>query len=175
MKMNHDPEWLREKAAQEDGGFVSLEELQRSGILQETNHRWFHPLGLALAVVEEEGKPRLEIIDVREDPEGMVFVDGVMDREKSEQFLAFMHSRYEQRQAALGFVIQPEGPASSGNRTTEPLSKPSTTALLTEAVSKINFLRSILCGEQISKVNLPRIARALTSLQTLVIRLSQTE
>jgi hypothetical protein len=84
---------------------LTFEELRSSGILQETNRLWFHPVGLALSVVMPSG--RLEIIDYREDPEGMIFEDGLIDASKGAEFAAFAESHLAARVKALGFVAQP--------------------------------------------------------------------
>lgn len=65
---------------------MDLEELRDDGWLQEVNRQWFHPRGLALAVVTDTGwserlwswltrRPtrHLVVLDDRTDPEGWMF------------------------------------------------------------------------------------------------------
>ena len=63
--------------------YMSIEELQGEGYLQEVNRLFFHRLGLALEVVVdvESGEARLGgVWDRRDDPEGILFTD--FDEEK---------------------------------------------------------------------------------------------
>lgn len=55
--------------------FVSADDLQSSGLLQEANRRFFHPLGMALAIstYPDGVKSIIGIIDSRDDDEGWVF------------------------------------------------------------------------------------------------------
>lgn len=66
--------------------YMDLQEFLDGGFLQEVNRRFFHPLGLALSVVLEDGKViRLgEIWDSRDDPEGFVFADDEIEPEKAD-------------------------------------------------------------------------------------------
>lgn len=59
---------------------MSFQEFHEVGFLQEINRRILHPCGLALAFhaeIDENGEHRytgdVSIVDVRHDPEGMVF------------------------------------------------------------------------------------------------------
>ena len=88
---------------------LALEELRESGLLQEANRQFFHPLGLALSVcIDEDLNEALEILDGRDDREGFIFAEGVMARESCDRFRIFMVNRHQIREQALGFVIQPE-------------------------------------------------------------------
>lgn len=84
---------------------LSIDELRDTGLLQEVNRQWFHPLGLALSVVIGSETTKLEIID-GEDPEGFIFGEGVMEPEKAARFEAFRRERHAPRLAALGFIQQ---------------------------------------------------------------------
>lgn len=59
--------------------YMDIGEFRRLGLLQEANRRFFHPIGLALAVngAKDGEEPILEtlsgIFDSRDDPEGFVF------------------------------------------------------------------------------------------------------
>lgn len=54
---------------------IDITEFRESGFLQEANRLFFHPLGLALEIMQEEdGSEHLSgIWDYREDPEGITF------------------------------------------------------------------------------------------------------
>lgn len=95
---------------------IELDEFMDAGYLQEVNRRFFHPLGLALMVAadtdDETGEVtsdwRIEgIIDVRDDPEGMIFEE--VDPEKVERIEQEETRRRPAREAALGYWIQPKG------------------------------------------------------------------
>lgn len=58
----------------------------------------------------EPGDSRLSgIWDCRDDPEGVIFGDGVIDREKARGVTDEMNLRALSREATLGYVIQPTG------------------------------------------------------------------
>jgi hypothetical protein len=87
-----------------------------SGLLFEINRTVLHPIGLALAVQIDEQKDdnqgTIEIIDVRDDPEGMIFT------EESYEHGVLKLKRYmeenrdnactQERFKRLGFVVQDE-------------------------------------------------------------------
>ena len=82
------------------------DELISEGYLQEANRRFFHPLGLALAV-DSDGA--LLVLDARDDPEGIVFVVGDGEEPlhvKADRVAAIEAERLESRKLALGFWIQ---------------------------------------------------------------------
>ena len=83
---------------------MNIKEFQKKGFLQEANRMFFHPLGLALEIIvdwpknvtDEEKKeyktpdkhPKSGykmggVWDYRDDPEGMLFGDGMIDKKKS--------------------------------------------------------------------------------------------
>lgn len=85
-------------------------ELRESGLLQEANRRFFHPLGLALAVeIGGDHDGRLRVLDDRDDPEGFYFdgdaLDGFVARAGA--VAAEWRRRAAPRRAALGYVVQP--------------------------------------------------------------------
>lgn len=59
---------------------IDIAEFRKLGLLQEVNRQFFHPRGLALEVVTEEGQPeRLGgVWDYRGDPEGMEFAGNMI-------------------------------------------------------------------------------------------------
>jgi hypothetical protein len=92
--------------------FMDLKEFRSAGYLQEVNRRFFHPLGLALAVnVEDDGAVTLAgIYDDRDDPEGWTYgwahlPPGALDR------AAFIDAEFEKRrpyrEALQGSSVQP--------------------------------------------------------------------
>lgn len=87
---------------------IDIKEFRERGYLQEVNRQFFHPLGLALEVViEDDGSERLgDVWDSRDDPEGIIFGEGMIEKDK-----AFRVEEEKQRMAksrieALGFAIQ---------------------------------------------------------------------
>jgi len=58
---------------------IGPDELLDCGYVQEVNRRFFHPLGLALAVdrdkVNLDGSFPVQVWDYRDDPEGFLFAD----------------------------------------------------------------------------------------------------
>lgn len=92
---------------------MSIKEFVEQGYLLEVNRKFFHPLGLALAVeIDDNNEYALEgIQDFRSDPEGIVFDDVIMqDKDR----IALADKIEEQRRIkeihrlnSLGFSIQP--------------------------------------------------------------------
>jgi len=55
---------------------MSGEEFRENGYLQEVNRRFFHPVGLAIAIIIDDKTKKvkaIEIQDHRDDPEGLYF------------------------------------------------------------------------------------------------------
>lgn len=91
---------------------LSLDELITSGICQEANRQFFHPLGLALTVIEfADGSRQLSIQDLRDDPEGFAFADDWMQTDEAAakaKYVRDLHTtKAVARQAALGYIVQP--------------------------------------------------------------------
>jgi len=87
-----------------------MREFVESGLLQEVNRQFFHPLGLALAVESEEGVPaRLAYIhDGRDDPEGFVFEQLTpADTARARALADERVRRCTVRRERLGFGVQP--------------------------------------------------------------------
>jgi len=89
---------------------MSPKEFRELGYLQELNRRFLHPLGLALeCVLNEDGSESFgEVWDCREDPEGIVFEEDLIDAEKAIRIRYEGLSRVAPRMIALGFFVQPE-------------------------------------------------------------------
>ena len=88
-------------------GRLSASELVERGYLQEANRRFFHPLGLALAVLPDEGDA-LAVLDSRDDPEGLVFSGlGPEQVARAQQIDREWQGRAAARQVLLGECVQP--------------------------------------------------------------------
>lgn len=91
---------------------MDIIEFKDLGYLQEVNRQFFHPLGLALAVEDNEaGKWKLScVFDEREDPEGFLFTEGQMREEdfivKKECIEKEMRKKHAYRIKSFGFDIQ---------------------------------------------------------------------
>jgi hypothetical protein len=88
--------------------WLNLDEFRNGGYLQEANRRFFHPLGLALAVgFEEHVTGIVGVWDYRADPEGMGFAEGVMSPEYAAKIDAEIEAHREVREALFGAIVQP--------------------------------------------------------------------
>ena len=89
--------------------FLSIAEFQDAGYLQEVNRQFFHPLGLALAVVvSDDGSMSLGgIWDFRDDPEGMVFGPGVLSAEKADRVAEERRTKALARAVQFEWIVQP--------------------------------------------------------------------
>lgn len=118
---------------------IDIAEFRALGFLQEVNRRFFHPHGLALEISVEpcscdgghiedgpsgatysivcpqcNGTEKVErlggIWDYREDPEGIIFSDDMIDPEKIAVVVAEMEKHRAHREALFGTgIIQPPG------------------------------------------------------------------
>lgn len=88
---------------------MSVKEFREMGYLQELNRQFLHPLGLALEIVrDKEGNERFgEVWDYQDDPEGIVFGDGVIEPEKARFVLEMQDAKEPVRATALGYNVQP--------------------------------------------------------------------
>jgi hypothetical protein len=88
---------------------IDIKEFRELGFLQEVNRQFLHPLGLALEVIQEiDGSETLGgVWDYRDDPEGMIFSDDLVDPQKIANVAAERAKHVEARIALLGDVIQP--------------------------------------------------------------------
>lgn len=95
--------------------YIDLSEFRQRGYLQEVNRLFFHPLGMALELrQEDDGAPwtMRGVWDYRDDPEGIYFADGV-DPEKAARVKAEWEAKASGRRAALGYMVQPTGNGAS--------------------------------------------------------------
>lgn len=83
--------------------YLSVSQIVNSGLLQEINRQFLHPLGYALEV--ELPTERLAIQDHSDDPEGMIFDE--VEYGKWLDFDRFTKDRHFTRLLALGYVQQP--------------------------------------------------------------------
>ena len=100
---------------------MDIVEFRDGGYLQEANRLFFHPLGLAVEIMQEtDDETGLKspwiisgIWDVRDDPEGVQFNEEYMASDeaarKAQNVEREMRKRSEVRAKGLGFVIQPLG------------------------------------------------------------------
>jgi len=95
---------------------IDIKEFREKGYLQEVNRRFFHPLGLALAVDKKDDGTEVlkEVWDSREDVEGFFYDIKNSDQERKDKFkknAEFIDSQFkkyeENRKETLGFVIEP--------------------------------------------------------------------
>lgn len=93
----------------EDIKTIGVKEFRELGFLQEANRMFFHPLGLALSIqINEDGSEEFGgIWDYREDPEGITYGKGMINKEKSEYIESLYLEKCEYRNQYLGFEIQP--------------------------------------------------------------------
>jgi hypothetical protein len=78
------------------------------GYLQEVNRRFLHILGLSLGfAIGEDGGTQVVIYDQRNDMQGMIFPDGLLQKRKVDFINAEFEKRSRIRQQAFSFVEQP--------------------------------------------------------------------
>ena len=90
--------------------YMDLQEFVDVGFLQEANRQFFHPLGLALEVSCSDPDGRydtLRVWDCRDDPEGVVFGDGMLDLDKRRRVTLEDARHVEARIRMFGSPIQP--------------------------------------------------------------------
>lgn len=92
---------------------MSIKEFRESGLLQEINRLFLHPLGLALEIIiEEDGTEKLGgIWDYREHPEGILYGQEVIEGDeflrKAYNVANMIKDAKEERIKSTGFWIQP--------------------------------------------------------------------
>ncbi len=88
---------------------IPIAEFRKLGFVQEINRRILHPCGLALEVIlEANGDETLGgVWDYRDDPEGMAYQDGMIDRKKYRSVEDLWYSKAHYRMENLGYVTQP--------------------------------------------------------------------
>lgn len=104
---------------------IDPDEFRETGFLYEVNRRFFHPLGLAMAVsTDDDGTATFQVFDDRGDPEGWVFswakypdVDQAKAEavEKAARVQAEWDSHATVRMERFGWVVQPVGVEADAN------------------------------------------------------------
>ncbi len=87
---------------------MNLNSFRDEGYLQEANRLFFHPLGLALVIMDgKDGVPiTLEVWDFRHDPEGVYFGEGMIDADDIKTIEAERRALSKSRSHKLGFKVQ---------------------------------------------------------------------
>jgi hypothetical protein len=96
------------------------QEFRDEGFLQEVNRQFFHPLGLAMAVMidyglDEDGFMSVSIWDERDDPEGWFFAEGEIDPLKAGKVNELKHSKWLLRNYLLNHVAPSDEPVQGVN------------------------------------------------------------
>lgn len=87
---------------------MDIAEFRQEGYLQEVNRLFFHPLGLALEVkIGKDGESLGGLWDYRDDPEGVIYGEGVLESAKTERIQQLTTERMTARTSALGYWVQP--------------------------------------------------------------------
>ena len=86
--------------------YMDIREFMDEGYLQEANRQFFHPLGLALSV-DCDTWTLGNVWDSRDDIEGFIYADGVLDTGRRDNISAEFAKREVARLKKFGFVIQP--------------------------------------------------------------------
>jgi len=89
--------------------YLSFNTLIENGYLQEANRQFFHPLGLALTVVESKDKPPLlMVIDERDSLEGITFSYSENDEDKKLRLMRALNvlSEFELRSGLRQHLFQ---------------------------------------------------------------------
>lgn len=89
--------------------YMDIKEFVVEGYLQEVNRQFFHPLGLALVIYEDDdGTAKLKgVWDCRDEVAGVCFGDGVLDSGKAKNIDMAKQERVQDREKELGYWIQP--------------------------------------------------------------------
>lgn len=89
--------------------YMELKDFVAEGYLHEANRQFFHPLGLALVVgVNDDGEIELAgVKDLRDDQEGVCFNEESLDPGKAKNIEMVKQERFQGRQDALGYWVQP--------------------------------------------------------------------
>lgn len=91
---------------------IDIKEFREKGFLQEANRLFFHPLGLALEVIiDDDGNEKLGgVWDYRDDPEGIAFIQDIIDQDKIDHVLNLKDSKREVRFNVFGGYVQQPSP-----------------------------------------------------------------
>jgi hypothetical protein len=91
---------------------INIKEFREKGYLQELNRQFLHPLGMALEInIDEDGNEILHgIWDYRDEKEGMLYADEVVNTKKFKSNIEFVRQQWNIkrrfREEKHGFMIQ---------------------------------------------------------------------
>lgn len=80
---------------------IDIKEFREKGFLQEVNRKFFHPLGLALEVIINDGTGEETLggmWDYRDDPEGIFFGSAMIFKDKIDRIETLRKSKVTYRQ-----------------------------------------------------------------------------
>jgi len=88
---------------------IAISEFVNHGYLHEANRQFFHPLGLALSIYEnDDGVQVLDRVwDDRDSPEGFTFHTSTLDKMKAHLVETEQKKKHAIRKKHLGYIIQP--------------------------------------------------------------------
>ena len=89
---------------------LSISEFRKLGFVQEINRKLLHPCGLALEVIvdkETEEETFGGVWDYRDDPEGLIFAEGVLTEKKANSVSLLISEHGAIRRERFGWVVQP--------------------------------------------------------------------
>lgn len=87
---------------------LSVSDFVKFGYLQEINRRLLHPLGLDLQVKQVDGGLEFkDIVDCRDNENGISFKEGYLDVWKSEYIEFEYNKKVLNRLVNLGYSVQP--------------------------------------------------------------------
>lgn len=95
--------------------YIDATEFREKGYLFEVNRQFLHPLGLALVTkFDEEGNESIGgIWDYRDDPEGMLYGESLMNSQAAKDKAQYINEKWEEkskyREEKYGFTVQPLG------------------------------------------------------------------
>ena len=95
---------------------IDIQEFVDFGYLHELNRGFLHPLGLALEVTDhDDGSVTLSgVQDYRDDPEGMIFAEEILDPAKAQRVAEERERRRPARESQMGYWQQPVGDRDDG-------------------------------------------------------------
>lgn len=98
-----------------DLDYVDLQELHRDGYIHEANRRFFHPLGLALALVTDDDRPpHLAVLDRRDGP-SYQFTRDTLNSDKAIAIAQKAHKRWQDSDVPPWQFVQPVGGSGLGD------------------------------------------------------------
>jgi len=96
---------------------IDIQEFVDFGYLHELNRGFLHPLGLALEVNFNDDGNAVSfggVWDSRDDPDGIIFAEDVLDPEKVQRVAEERERRRPARESQMGYWQQPVGDRDDG-------------------------------------------------------------